>query len=158
VNKSNLNSLAARIKDSFGCIPDPGDDLIAPGDRDFEKLRIARRFRGLHWSQVDTKLLADEPDALYFLSDDAFRFFLPGYLILALRDRAGMDIVLDSLLSSLAGPVYHEERLGKLSREQLFLILEVLDALSPEVDNPDYWDFEHAKRGVLRIVGNDRPS
>jgi hypothetical protein len=152
LNKPDSSLLPARIKSAFGCIPSPGDDLIEAGDEDSEKFRIAKRFRGLHWSRIDTSVLADEPDALSFLSAAAFRFFLPGYLLLALSDQAGMDIALDSLLSALAGPVYHEKRLESLSREQLLVVLEVLDSISPEIDNPDYWDFEHAKQGVRRIL------
>lgn len=106
---------------------------------------------------MTTSLVAKEPDALIFFSPIAFRFFLPGYLILALEDPEGMDLALNTLLSTLAGPYQKEENLGLLNQAQLEITLEVLEALEPDREDPLYWDVEKAKEVVLDFLTRPAP-
>lgn len=64
-----------------------------------------------------------------------------------------MDVAFDSLLGSLAGPTFLEERLGPMNADQLRTVLAVLEELSPQsAEDVDYWDFERAKEGVLEFL------
>lgn len=107
MKKSQAASLvAARVKRDFRAVPRPSRLTNLSENADSEAVRIAEVFRGRHWGEIDAPLVQNYPEALSFFSPEAFHFFLPGYLILALEDRTGMDVSLDSMLSSLAGPTF----------------------------------------------------
>lgn len=150
---SSRAELAARIERSFSDLSPPMLITVVPGEDDLESRAVARAFGGRHWRHITPGLVQSRPEAIAFLSAEAFRYFLPGYLLLALRNIEALDVSFDSLLSALAGPVHHEDRMSILSPEQLEVTLEVLNALAPpSADDPSYWDYEHAKQGVLEYL------
>lgn len=145
----NHRLLAEKVRQSFGDVPAPSRISVVPGDQDFESYLVEKAFHQKRWSDLTPELAQSRPQAIAFFSPEAFRYFLPGYLLLALEDISSLDVSLISLLSALAGPTYHEERLGMLSETQLATVLAVLDALTPEEAHPMYWNFEQAKQGVI---------
>lgn len=144
--------LAEKVRRSFRDVPAPVRISVLRGDEDFESFLVEQAFREKHWGDLTPELAQSRPQAIAFFSPEAFRYFLPGYLLLALEDISSLDVSLISLLSALAGPTYHQERLGMLSEIQLATVLAVLDALTPEEAHPMYWDFEQAKQGVLEYL------
>jgi len=143
--------LAARVRESFRDVPAPDKITTLPENEDCDSAWAADTFRGKHWSELTPQLVQSCPDAIVFLSPEAFRFFLPGYLLLALQDLYGMDVSLSSLLWALAGP-YYEERFSLLTEDQLLTVLAVLDAVAPDETDPTFWEFAHAKEGVLEYL------
>lgn len=148
----DAQALAARVSRSFLEVPAPDRITVLPAEEDFESALIMQAFRGKHWSELTPELVQGRPEAIAFLSPEAFRFFLPGYLLIAIQDLSGLDVSLIGLLYAMAGPIRREERFQMLSEEQLLTVLSVLEALTPEEEDPMYWDFERAKEGVLEYL------
>lgn len=144
--------LAARIRRSFLDVPAPETITALPEEEDFESALVTQAFRGKDWSELTPELLRSRPEAMAFLSPEAFQYFLPGYLLLALQDVAELDVSLIGLLYALAGPTRREERFKLLTEDQLSTVLAVLDAITPEEADPMFWNFVHAKEGVLEYL------
>lgn len=144
--------LAARIRRAFREIPPPGDDIADPQNRGTEPEQVARAFRGRHWSELTNELLLQQPEATAFFSGEALRYFLPGYLLLAIEDADGMDQAFHGFLMSLSQGRGTVEHLSLLTEEQLTVTLAVLEALSPEQSEPFFWEFQHAKDGILECL------
>lgn len=144
--------LAVRVKRSFHDVPEPNKITTLSESEDFESASISEIFRGKHWRDFTPQLAQSHPDAIAFFSPEAFRFFLPGYLLVALQDPHALDVSLISLLGALAGPINQEERFRMLNEAQLHAVLAVLDAITPEETDPYFWDFVRAKDGVLEYL------
>jgi len=75
-----------QIRSAFAHVEYPGDWCIRGGDEGEEPYLIERDFRGkTDWRLLDPEFIDQSPDglgsALSFLSDEAFHFYLPAYLI-----------------------------------------------------------------------------
>jgi hypothetical protein len=82
--------LIAQITTAFAHTAYPGDDDLARGTYGTEPPAVARAFRGKRrWQALTAAFLDDAPEgwqtALSFLSDRAFHFFLPAYLVADVR-------------------------------------------------------------------------
>jgi hypothetical protein len=78
--------IKTRIRMAFGHEKYPGDDNLRRGDLGFEPYLVEDEFRGKSdWAVLDADFLDQSPEglssALSFLSDDAFRFYIPAYMI-----------------------------------------------------------------------------
>jgi hypothetical protein len=113
---------------------------------------VSAAFRGNSWRSLTPELIQSRPEAIAFFSPEAFRYFLPGYLVLAIQDVNSLDVALVALLNALAGPTDHYERLHALTKDQLQTVLSVLEALTPADFDPLFWDFCRAKEGVLEFL------
>jgi hypothetical protein len=97
--------LIEHIRSAFDATPYPGDGrIVDPPNpdryRDDEPLGIALAFRGLDWRTIDPEILADCYSSLSFFSDEAFRYYLPAYLIANVHDSELID-------TGNAAPVFH---------------------------------------------------
>ena len=81
---------------AFAHRPYPGDDRIAAGDEryaDYEGHRVAAFFRGKDWREISYASLlndyqGDASAALHFMLDDAARYYLPAFLLMAMDPEA----------------------------------------------------------------------
>ncbi len=80
MNESLRQQIAQLIRDAFSITPYPGDNQIS-GDDPFDGLSVQEAFRGKHWRDVSLELLLNHHDKLPFMSDEAYRFYLPAYLL-----------------------------------------------------------------------------
>lgn len=84
-------SVERQLRAAFAKVPAPPDWCLVDSHEGDEPRRVAAAFKGKKsWKRLDAELLDHAPDglasALSFFSDEAFRFFLPAYL---LADLAG---------------------------------------------------------------------
>lgn len=84
--------IAAQIRTAFAAVEYPGDWCLRGSDEGDEPFRVERDFKGkTDWRTIDPAFLDRAPDglasALSFFSDEAFRFYLPAYLIADLDGR-----------------------------------------------------------------------
>ena len=98
---ADLESLKAQIQTAFADVQYPGDECLVSSSYGDEPDLLEQEFKGKSdWRQLDPQFLDQAPDgygsALSFFSDEAFRFYLPAYLL--------SDI--DGLLGQ-ATPVFH---------------------------------------------------
>jgi hypothetical protein len=79
-------SLKAQIQQAFAQAKYPGDDCLRRSDQSDEPFLLEEEFRGrTDWRTMDARFIDQAPDgfgsALSFFSREAFRFYLPAYLI-----------------------------------------------------------------------------
>ena len=79
-------SLKALVRDAFANVAYPGDWCLRGSNEGDEPYLLEAEFKGkTDWAALDTAFIDRAPDgfgtALSFFSDEAFRFYLPAYLI-----------------------------------------------------------------------------
>lgn len=84
--------LAALIREAFAGVDYPGDWCLRGSNDGTEPYLLEKAFQGRKdWRVLDANFIDSAPDgfatALGFLSDEAFRFYLPAYVIADLRRR-----------------------------------------------------------------------
>jgi len=106
-------SLKYLIRGAFAQVEYPGDWCLRDSNEGDEPYLVERDFKGkTDWRTLDPAFIDQSPDglasALSFFSDEAFRFYLPAYLI--------ADI--DGLLER-SNPLYHlTHGLDNISRDE----------------------------------------
>jgi hypothetical protein len=82
--------VAAQIASAFAAVQYPGDWCLRGSDEGEEPYLVEEEFKGKsNWQALPPSFLDQAPggyaSALSFFSDEAFRFYLPGYLIADVR-------------------------------------------------------------------------
>jgi hypothetical protein len=95
------DELKQEIRDAFSHGSYPGDSRLRDSNEGFEPDLLEAEFKGkTDWRELDAKFIDQAPDgfgsALSFFSHEAFRFYLPAYLI------ADVDGLLEQ-----SDPVFH---------------------------------------------------
>ena len=95
------DTVKQQIHDAFGDVKYPGDWCLRGSNEGDEPYLLENEFKGkTDWKTLDAKFIDQAPDgygsALSFFSDEAFRFYLPAYLI------ADIDDLLEQ-----SDPVFH---------------------------------------------------
>lgn len=76
------DELRSMIVHAFADVRYPGDDhIVADPDHCPECEDVAAAFRGRHWKELTPALIFERKDALPLLRPEAFRYFLPAYLL-----------------------------------------------------------------------------
>ncbi len=93
--------LKARIRDAFAEVEYPGDSCLRGSNEGEEPYLLEEEFKGKNdWRILDAAFIDQAPagfgSALSFFSDEAFRFYLPAYLLASI----------DNLLER-SDPVFH---------------------------------------------------
>jgi hypothetical protein len=97
----NHEKLKAQIRDAFAEVEYPGDRCLRGSNEGDEPFLLEKEFKGKSdWRILDAGFIDQAPSgfgsALSFFSDEAFRFYLPAYLI------ASVDNLLEH-----SNPVFH---------------------------------------------------
>lgn len=82
----DAEAVKSLIRSAFAHVEFPGDGRLRGSDEGAEPFLVEQAFRGRSdWRSLDPDFIDRAPDglgsALSFFSDEAFRFFLPAYLI-----------------------------------------------------------------------------
>jgi hypothetical protein len=137
-------SLIARIEAAFKDVPAPGPDAIVNPTYDDEG--VAALFGGKAWTDVSIDQLRTHHDALSFFSPEAFRYFLPAFMLAELRDPIGAGQIGPSLLFHFSRPEEFwkpelEQRLALLTPDQKAVIADFVRArgsacgyIEPEIE------------------------
>jgi hypothetical protein len=96
-----MDQIKARIISAFSSVERPGNWALRSSNEGEEPYLVEKEFQDKQdWRTIDPAFLDQAPDgfasALNFFSDEAFRYFLPAYLL------ADLDGKLDSV-----DPVFH---------------------------------------------------
>ncbi|HYE31005.1 MAG TPA: DUF6714 family protein [Methylomirabilota bacterium] len=86
----DIEKVEAQIISAFASVEYPGDWCLRGSNEGDEPYLLEQEFKGkTNWRILDPKFLDQAPSgyssALSFFSDEAFHFYLPGYLIADLR-------------------------------------------------------------------------
>ena len=187
-NNDEALKLKAEIEEAFADVPYPGDDNIGKAGY-FEGVEVAEHFKGIKWqdykdnpSQFLTMRLNGD---LSFMTHEAFRYYLPLYMIQALIDRKNADCLPDGIITSFETTgieIYDElvnrlgllrmknppseaqkrdyvaRRLAPMTVRQLEVILAYLEFIK-KTEEEKYSDFRYidsAKDSVSRALENRR--
>jgi Family of unknown function (DUF6714) len=132
-------ALVSRIRAAFADVPYPGDDGLVPATlrRDLEREQIVKDFAGREWRDLDVGFLRGQADALLLLTADAFRFYLPAYMVAMVTEPEESDLVPAAVVLSLTPPddsddlnAWFAERVAGLSMAQRLTIRELLEYAS----------------------------
>ena len=90
-----MNEVVAQIQAAFAAVPYPGDAFVVGSTEGTEPAEAVAPFIGAtDWTTLVPEVLDAYADALSFLSDGAFRFFMPAFLV---SDLAGALVSADPL-------------------------------------------------------------
>lgn len=116
----DVAALCREIDAAFADTPYPADDSLCDDLRDPEPAEIALELRGVKWQYAHPTLLAQCYLALSFLQPEAFRYFLPAFLI---ADLCGFESNADPVFTLTIG--LYDERIDRINRSA---IREIVDA------------------------------
>jgi hypothetical protein len=132
VGRPEIAGLVEQIESAFAATPYPGDDHICdprPGDE--EVAEYALEFRGASWNRLHPEFLAYHDAAISFFTPQAFRHFLPAYLIAELR-APDTEIWLNS--SSVFHLSYGLVEMPTLSDAQIEGMIAAMKKENPELE------------------------
>ncbi len=119
----------------------PGDDRIAynTSARQEECNQVTGFFRGKHWRDITLESLAEEyggdgAACLAFMTPEAYRFYLPAYMLISIDHPGTGDVLADAAVGSLAPwpdptprlQAWWAERVSDFSPAQRKVIVEFL--------------------------------
>jgi hypothetical protein len=153
---ADIEKLRRNLANAFSDRAYPGDDRIAetrPWIPEYEGNRVARYFKGKRWEDLSYQKLraeypADPTACVHFMLDEGFRYYLPGFLTMALDLKEAGDIA-DAICGTLTEPPHDApaedkarftSRMSGLSSEEKNAVREVLESLASEYDRAGYPD------------------
>ena len=91
---------------SFADVQYPGDEKLVSDNTGYhlECNQIKAAFKGRHWKEIPLELLRYHSEALFFFTPEAYRFYLPAYLIAGSLHYPDADRIPDSIVFSLLPP------------------------------------------------------
>ncbi|PIS46441.1 MAG: hypothetical protein COT17_08520 [Elusimicrobia bacterium CG08_land_8_20_14_0_20_51_18] len=134
-NDPEALKLKAEIEEAFADVPYPGDDNIANSGI-FEDAEVTGHFKGIKWQDykdnpsqfLNGRLSGDS----FFLTNEAFHYYLPLYMIQGLIDDNNSQCLADEIITSFdasTSPEIRKHVAGRLSSitvKQLKVILVYL--------------------------------
>lgn len=105
-----------KIASSFEKMPYPGDLNIVYDNSGYhlECVEIQNIFANKHWNELTLETLLAQNSALAFMTPQAFRFYLPAYLSIVIREFEEADVLIDNTVFDLTLPV-EADSLNKLN-------------------------------------------
>lgn len=131
---SRATAVRRRINAAFANARYPGDDNIVY-DKTGEHLeckQVANHFRGTTWQEVDLAFLqkygarADVSAALTFMSPEAFRYYLPAFLLVVAEHFGDVDVLVQTVISSIT------PRRNQSDRTLVEFVRKRLEGFTPE--------------------------
>ena len=130
------------IERVFADVPYPGDDNLIHS-RYQEAIDVAEHFKGIKWqdwkdnpSQFLTMRLSGD---LFWFNKEAYRYYLPLYMIQALVDIKNADLLPGEIITSLAPPAnkpdlkkHVSRKIASMTPSQLKVILSYLEFFKRE--------------------------
>lgn len=137
---NEANPLVREIHRAFANVKYPGDGAIVYDNsgRHLECNQVAEAFRGKHWSEVTPEILLYHNQAHFFFSPEAYRFYLPAYLIGIVAHYNEIDAAAGSIIFSLRRPKskadieFYRQRMAGLTEAQVRAVISCLEWLKKE--------------------------
>lgn len=102
-NTEKVKLVEENIRQAFKDSPYPGDSNLVniQGRYDFERQEIFESFVGKHWEEVPLDTLKFHHEALCFFKPEAYRFYLPAYLLATAKSYYQADNIPNSVVYGL---------------------------------------------------------
>lgn len=143
------DTLSSNIKRSFDdSKPQWNSQVVEDVPGDLERQEIGKAFQKRRWSAIGIETLRYHAEALFFFTPQAYRYFLPAYLLAVLEDYEASDIISNVLITTLTPPsedderfVYFLARFDLLTNSQKRVITGFLEFMLQE-HGEDFWHGE----------------
>ncbi len=137
-----METVYEKIHESFDNIPYPGDKNIGahPPGVCLETDAVVEFFHGKQWQDITLEELqegykGDASACLDFMTPDAYRFYVPAYMLIALSNYNDADVIADTAINSFIPPdessddmyQWWEQRIGGFLLEQREAIIAFLE-------------------------------
>jgi len=102
----NNKQLIEKIEVAFKDVEYPGDDKLVYDNsgKHLECIETAKLFKNKKWQEIPQNFLIEESTSLHFFSKEAFKYYLPAYMIIILKDYLEADDLPDILIKKLTLP------------------------------------------------------
>jgi hypothetical protein len=102
-NMERVKLVEENIRQAFKDSSYPGDSNLVTikGSYDFERQEIFESFVGKHWEEVSLDTIKFHHEALCFFTPEAYRFYLPAFLLATAGFYYQADNIPGSVVSSL---------------------------------------------------------
>ncbi|HLP88146.1 MAG TPA: DUF6714 family protein [Nostocaceae cyanobacterium] len=103
----NSSVVLEKIASSFEQMPYPGDLNIVYDNSGYhlECVDIQKIFANKHWNELTLETLLAQNSALAFMTPQAYRFYLPAYLSIVIREFEEAEVLIDNTVFDLTLPV-----------------------------------------------------
>lgn len=148
----NATELHALIEKVFSKVKMPERGSIVSMN-DPESLDVENSLCGKPWQSISPELIYSNRVGIFFLTPQAYRYYLPAYMLASIRDLTATDNVADSIIY---GFTFREKckdftysRLRAFTSEELDVITEFIKFMKQEYPNEF---FDDAIKGVLESI------
>jgi len=117
----------AQIEAAFQETPLPGDGYDDITVVKYWDEGIVDYFRGTSWRGHHVQDLRNHGCALSYFTDNAFRYWLPAFMIAELEYPVEADVIAEVIASGLVDATRAEERLRQFTRDELEAVAAFLD-------------------------------
>ncbi|MHB1037231.1 MAG: DUF6714 family protein [Pirellulales bacterium] len=135
-----VKQLTDAVRRAFWDVSYPGDDILLADDcYDLHELeRLQFREWNSHWANVPDNVIEQHANSLPFLSPEAYRFYLPAFIIYTLEKPESSAPVLPFVVYDLMDTAEgrrdcYERRIALLSPEQKCAVLDFLQYVRDEL-------------------------
>lgn len=141
--------LAAAVRRAFEATPRPADDDMVGSMQGDEPAEYGLEFRGVDWRALHPEFISFNSAALSFFTPEAFRYFIPAFVIADIHGESGNANPLFHLTNALADEAdeLHGHSVAKLSR----LVADEREALRAYLE----WradEDEYGRREIRRAL------
>jgi hypothetical protein len=138
--KKSVRQLTEGVRQAFWGVAYPGDDALLVEDSfdclELEKLQSQEW--NSHWAKVPDEMIEWHANSLAFLSPEAYRFYLPAFILYTLQKPEATSPVLPYLIYDLLATAEgkracHRRRIAVMSPEQKRAVLDFLKYVRDEL-------------------------
>jgi len=164
---------AAKIEEAFADTPMPRKRNYWRGPHECED--IEHYLGGKHWKEITPKLIWNIRECLSYLTPQAFRFYVPGYMLMVLLYPLEVDTLVDRIVHDLSPSSgysfsdWHNRRLNKLARVvthdeadgivtflDTYLQLSINEVNGYYASTDIFWKIPHQLEGAIKFWSSVR--
>jgi hypothetical protein len=93
-------TVSANIEQAFSSRVRP-DAVVRPDHPDTSEYQEAENFSGIDWRLLDKEFLQNNSDALFAMTPEAFRYYLPAFLVSGILSTEPRPLFVDTIVSML---------------------------------------------------------
>jgi hypothetical protein len=98
---NQIEALADRIASAFADVHHPDKGCLLRADAGWEGDRLEPLVGGMRWQDIPLDVLRRYPTGLLLFTPEGFRYYLPAYLLAALRDPEEVDVLPELVFATL---------------------------------------------------------
>ena len=112
-------------------------------------------FTGTKWGDHNVKELRTHESALCFFTPEAFRYYLPAFMLAEVREPEIADIIAEDLASCFIDGIDKENRTALFNKEQIKTIISFFECCAARYDDRIYdVEFNKAKNQLQKVHSN----